>query len=185
MVLWSNFNLWHNSHINHPLQVVRSLVLISDGFLNLLTTRYIFTGFMPWLSYYTCGMSCARIPGRTLIRFFMFLIHSTFISWFLRFYILLLNCHLCFCLRLLICSGALSTNLVRFSFIMLEYLVLFVLLDTISKSIDSPFFRQYLLINSSRCVVRLVCCYFFKNLFLSFQCVFSSLTVLLVGLDSL
>ena len=53
----------------------------------------------------------------------------------------------CFhCIQLLVCPRAVSTYLlVEFSFFILKCLVLIVLLDPVSVSFKSPFFRQYLL----------------------------------------
>ena len=52
-----------------------------------------------------------------------------------------------FCIRLLICPRAFSSwSLVDFSLVILEWPVLIVLLDPVSVSFKSPFFRQYLLI---------------------------------------
>ena len=53
-----------------------------------------------------------------------------------------------FCLQLLICLCALSTNLsVEISFVTLKYPVLFVLFDLVSILFESYFFHQYILVN--------------------------------------
>ena len=56
-----------------------------------------------------------------------------------------LHCFLC--IQLLVCPYAFSTCLlIKFSFVILKEFVLFVLLAFVPVSLESPFFRQYLLI---------------------------------------
>ena len=50
-----------------------------------------------------------------------------------------------FCIRLLLCLSALTIDLIKFSFVILEYPILFVLFDPIPVPFESSFFHQYLL----------------------------------------
>ncbi len=79
----------------------------------------------------------------------------------------------CFlCIRLLVCTRSFPTNLlVEFSFVILECPDLFLLLDLVSVSFKSLFFRQYLLIYSFKLhhqTCQRFCFVFYPNISLRF-----------------
>ena len=100
----------------------------------------IFKFVIPWMLFLT---------NTAFLQFWFFFIrfiHSKFVMFFPSPYFtpkLLRFFYPC----LLICFGIFSTNLlVEFSFVILEFSVLFILFDPVQIPLESSFFRQYLLI---------------------------------------
>ena len=93
-------------------------------------------------------ISISNLSLNFCISFFILFIHSTFLlCYFSSYRKFTPNLFCLFCIWLLVCSRSISTYLAEFSFVILERPFLFELLDPVSVSFISPFFREYLWIN--------------------------------------